>query len=83
MATMNVSLPDALKDFVDEQVAELGYGSTSEYLRELIRREQDRQQLRELLLEGASSGLGAPADAAYFATLRDKVRRIAKEGGRE
>ncbi len=51
---MNVSLPDSLKSFVDEQVARRGYATGSEYVRELIRIDQDRQRLRGLLLEGAS-----------------------------
>src|SRR6185503_7939581 len=55
MSTMNISLPDSLKEFVDEQVEQRGYGTSSEYVRELIRKEQDCLQLRELLLEGASS----------------------------
>jgi len=46
MSTMNISLPDSLKDFVDAQVAERGYGTSSEYVRELIRRDQDRMHLR-------------------------------------
>lgn len=73
MSTMNVSLPDELKRFVDGQVDEGGYGSTSEFIRALIRREQDRQRLRALLVEGASSDLAGPADAAFFATLRQRV----------
>lgn len=71
---MNISLPDALKDFVDEQVQARGYGTSSEYVRELIRRDQDRQQLRGLLLAGAASAPGKPADAAYFDSLRRRVR---------
>jgi antitoxin ParD1/3/4 len=55
MGTMNISLPDSLKSFVDEQVAERGYGTSSEYVRELIRADQDRQRLRKLLLDGAAS----------------------------
>ena len=82
MGTMNISLPDSLKDFVDEQVAERGFGSSSEYVRELIRREQDRQQLRGLLLEGASSKLGAPAGETYFERLRDRVHKASKIGSR-
>jgi antitoxin ParD1/3/4 len=75
MSTMNISLPDALKSFVDEQVAARGYGTSSEYVRELIRRDQDRQRLRGLLLEGASSAPTSPADARYFSRLRARVRR--------
>ncbi|MBE0455828.1 MAG: type II toxin-antitoxin system ParD family antitoxin [Roseovarius sp.] len=70
MSTMNISLPETLKTYVDEQVAGRGYGTSSEYVRELIRKDQDRQALRSLLLEGATSSIGAPADADYFASLR-------------
>jgi len=75
MGTMNISLPDTLKSFVDEQVSERGYGTSSEYVRELIRRDQQRQQLRGLLLAGAQSGVSEPATAAYFDGLRERVRK--------
>lgn len=75
MSTMNISLPDSLKSFVDEQVANRGYGTSSEYLRELIRRDQDRMRLRALLLEGTASPAGVEANAAYFDTLRARVRK--------
>ena len=75
MTTMNISLPDALKSFVDEQVASRGYGTSSEYVRELIRKDQDRQRLRGLLLGGAATAATAPADRAYFDRLRERVRR--------
>ncbi|TAM89705.1 MAG: type II toxin-antitoxin system ParD family antitoxin [Candidimonas sp.] len=75
MGTMNISLPDTLKAYVDEQVIQRGFGTHSEYVRELIRKDQDRSRLRNLLLEGASSAPAGPADAAYFDTLRDRVRR--------
>lgn len=55
MSTMNISLPDTLKTFVDEQVSQRGYGTSSEYVRELIRKDQERQQLRSLLVAGAGS----------------------------
>lgn len=75
MTTMNISLPDALKSFVDEQVTQRSFGSSSEYLRELIRHDQERQQLRGLLLAGARSKPGAPADADYFAALRRRAQK--------
>ena len=74
MSTMNISLPDALKSFVDEQVTTRGYGSSSEYVRELIRKDQDGQRLRELLLAGAASPPAEPADAVYFDRLRERTR---------
>lgn len=74
VTTMNVSLPDELRSFVDTQVNEGSYGSTSEYVRELIRRDFDRRQLRTALLEGARGPVAVDADAAYFASLRDRAR---------
>ncbi|MDB5477218.1 MAG: hypothetical protein JWP49_2729 [Phenylobacterium sp.] len=74
MTTMNISLPESLKSFVDEQVAGRGYGTSSEYIRELIRRDQGRQHLRGLLLEGASSRSLGPADPAYLDSLRARAR---------
>jgi antitoxin ParD1/3/4 len=82
MSTMNISLPEALKSFVDEQVNQGSYGTSSEYVRELIRKDQDRLHLRGLLLAGAASAPAAPADLAYFEGLRDRVRKAAKDGAR-
>ena len=75
---MNISLPESLKSFVDQQVTSRGYSSSSEYVRELIRRDQDRQRLRGLLLEGAESPSSVTADADYFGQLRDKVREAGR-----
>jgi antitoxin ParD1/3/4 len=77
MSTMNISLPDALKSFVDEQVSQRGYGTSSEYVRELIRKDQDRTRLRGLLLQGAESAQGIPVDKTYFDDLRNRVHRRA------
>lgn len=73
MTTMNISLPDELKAFVDSQVESGAYSSTSEYVRELLRREQDRAQLRELLLDGAASPDDGPMDTEFFADLRRSI----------
>ena len=77
MTTMNVSLPDSLKDFVDEQVSSRGYGTSSEYVRELIRKDRETQRLRSLLLAGAASAPTAPVDAGYFEQLRERLGRSA------
>ena len=74
MTTMNISLPDGLKHFVDQQVNGRGYGTSSEYIRELIRRDQDREQVRSLLLEGAASPATSPIDEAYFDALRQRAK---------
>ena len=74
MATMNVSLPDDLKSFVDSQVNHGNYGSTSEYIRDLIRHDYDRGQLRDALLDGARSPITTEADPTYFESLRDQAQ---------
>lgn len=82
MTTTNISLSDAMKSFVYEQVAQLGFGSCSEYVRELIRKDQDRLQLRGLLLAGANSPAGSAADSSYFERLRERLREPAKSRSR-
>lgn len=67
MQSMNISLPEPLKQFVDGQIAEGRYSSASEYVRELIRADEKRkaeERLATLLLDGlnsAESGL-SPTD---------------------
>ena len=73
MSTMNVSLPQALRSFVDEQVARRNHASSSEYVRMLIRKDQDRQQFRQLLLDGGASRKARPADEDYFDSLRERA----------
>lgn len=75
---MNISLPDTLKSFVDEQVNQGCYGTSSEYVRELIRKDQDRLKLRGLLLAGAASAPAAPANSDYFEGLRNRVHKATK-----
>ncbi len=82
MRTMSISLPDSLKCFVDDQVRQRGYGTSSEYVRELICKDQDRLQLRGLLLAGAASDLGAHADGTYFDGLRKRVRKPGQAGAK-
>ena len=75
---MNISLPDSLKSFVDEQVTQRGYGTSSEYVRELIRKDADVLRMRGMLLKGAASAPTAPVDATYFSTLRERVQKRAR-----
>ena len=71
---MNISWPEALKAFVDDQVSERGYATSSEYIRELIRRERDLEKLRVLLDEGAASPLTEPMGDVDFEELRELAR---------
>lgn len=61
MATMNVSLPDPMKDWVEAQARTGRYSNASDYVRDLIRRDQDRMdkiaRMQRLLTEGLESGI--------------------------
>lgn len=75
--TMNVALPEGLRHFVAERVASGQYGNTSEYIRELIRRDQREQhaaRLRALLEEGLSSGAAVADGADDWEELRAIAR---------
>lgn len=79
MTTMNISLPEGLKAYVDERVRADGYTSSSEYVRELIRLEKDRRQFQEHLLAGLRSGTAGNMDSDYFATLRQALVKPARQ----
>lgn len=74
MTTMNISLTKDLKSFVDDQVTQSGYVTSSEYMRDLLRKEKDRLRLRELLLEAAASPQVAVADDTYFKKLENYMQ---------
>ncbi len=79
MATMNISLPDELKQFIDQQVAAGAYGSSSEYLRELIRRQRDVETLRGMLLDGLNSGPATPMEPDFFNKMRARAHARAAD----
>jgi len=75
---MQISLPAALREFLEARVASGRYRSASEYLSELIRRDQDaagREALESSLLEGLDSGPAAPFDEGFFERQRERIRR--------
>jgi antitoxin ParD1/3/4 len=77
MATMNISLSDPLKQFVDEEVSEGGYSSTSDYVRDLIRQRQRSKSedlLRALIAEGLASGTAEPLQSDHFDRMRDRAK---------
>lgn len=61
MATMNVSLPDPMKDWVEAQASNGRYSNASDYVRDLIRRDQERAsklaELQSLIRAGDDSGV--------------------------
>lgn len=74
--TMNISLSDELKSFVDERVKSRGYSTHSEYVRDLVRRDEQeagRERLRALMAEGLASGPGPG-----WATQREQLRQCAR-----
>ena len=80
MSTMNTSLPATLKSMVDEQISQGSYGTSSEYLRELIRKDKDPLHVRSLLVVGAASAAAGIADTTYFDGLRERVRKATAVG---
>lgn len=75
MATMNVSIPDALKSFVESQVEAEGYGTSSEYVRQLIRKVRQRAHLRALIMEGIESEAVRPVVGdAFWEERRIRLR---------
>jgi antitoxin ParD1/3/4 len=79
MATITISLPDSLKEFVEGQLATKGYGNVSEYFRSLLREAQAKEEslrLERLLLEGLASGPGIPCDHAFWTDLKAEAGRI-------
>lgn len=73
--TMNVSLTEALRDVVDERLRSGMYGNASEYVRELIRRDEEAaRQLRALYQAGIDSGESVPMSDEDWTALRAVAR---------
>ncbi|MBA5801364.1 MULTISPECIES: type II toxin-antitoxin system ParD family antitoxin [Rhizobium] len=75
MATMNVSLPDPMKEWVDAQTKTGRYSNASDYVRDLIRRDQERAgklaELQHLITDGLESGVSDRS--------KDDILQIARE----
>lgn len=84
-ATMNISLPDSLREFVEHQTSSGGFSSASEYVRALIRREwkeHARSGLEARLIEGLESGEARELSPADWERMRREARRRASAGRR-
>jgi len=79
MATMNVSLPDKMKQWVEDQVQTGRYGNASDYVRDLVRRDQERAEARDeferLIEEGIASGISDMTAEEIFAEARAEFLR--------
>ncbi|NEO97196.1 MAG: type II toxin-antitoxin system ParD family antitoxin [Symploca sp. SIO2E9] len=77
MKSINISLPDEMRSYVEEQVAQGSYSTVSEYFRELIRLDQKRkaqESLEILLLEGLESGDATQMTDTDWEDIRQVVR---------
>jgi antitoxin ParD1/3/4 len=80
-ATMNISLPTSLKEYVKERVDEERYSTPSDYIRALIREERkrrDEKKLEQMLLEGINSGPGVEFGTkewdAFWESIHTRIR---------
>jgi len=76
MTSLNISLPEPLRAFVDEKVKTGGYGTASEYIRDLIRRDQAQaaeERLEALLIEGLDSGDPVEVTSGFWHQLRAEL----------
>ena len=78
MTTVNSSLPDSMTAYADQRVNQEGYSTSSEYVRELIRSDKDRSQLRAMMLSGLESRVTGQADTKYFQSLRERAEQRKK-----
>ena len=73
MATLNISMPDELRAYIEARVNTGEYQSASDYLRDLIR--HDREETERLLVEGLDSGATRPLNMASLQKTAEAVRK--------
>ena len=79
MATINVSIPDPLKDWIDAQVAPAGqYKDDSDYIRELIQRDQEEKDRIKIIQEAIDVGLQSGVSDRSFDEIIAEARTLAK-----
>lgn len=82
MATMNISLPDPMKDFVEAQAEKEGFGTVSEYMRSIIREVQKKhakQALEAKLKAGLESGRSAPLTRGEWDAIEEEGIKLARK----
>jgi antitoxin ParD1/3/4 len=82
MQTMNIALPEAMVQFVEEQVVAGDYSSASEYIRELVRADQKRHaktQLEQVLLSAMGSGDGIDLTPEMVEDVRERLQERGAE----
>jgi antitoxin ParD1/3/4 len=76
--TMNISLPETLREFVEQAVNAGGYSSVSEYMRELVRQAKVEKDLEERLLAALESADLGELGPEFFEGLKDKAKRATR-----
>jgi len=83
MASMNISVPDSMREWVQSRIESGEYASVSDYVRDLIRRDQNARvrqlsvdDIRRTIEEGRAANRTSPAEEV-FARIEDKLRRLA------
>ena len=79
-STMNISLPETLRDFVEEAVSAGGYSSVSEYMRELVRQAKAEKELEERLLAALDSADLGPVGPEFFEGLKARAKQASRRG---
>jgi len=85
MTTLNIPLPEPLKEFVETQAAKRGCASSADYIQDLIRQDQQRtveRELEEQLQAGLASGPAVPWTAESFAQKRQRLIDEHRTGGK-
>jgi antitoxin ParD1/3/4 len=79
MATMNVSLPDPMKEWVEAQTETGRYANASDYVRDLIRRDQERNDriaaMQRFVDDGLKSGIGSRSRDELFAAALARAEK--------
>jgi len=82
VTTVTISLPESLKDFVEQQIARKEFGNVSEYFRTLLREARAKEEdarLEALLIEGLASGEEVPLTKEFWRELRTEAAGIARK----
>ncbi len=79
MASMNVSVPDPMRDWVQQRIESGQYASVSDYVRDLIRRDQihadEQQAIIAALIEGEKSGISKRRIPEILAAVKQELQR--------
>jgi antitoxin ParD1/3/4 len=78
VATLNVSLPDEMRAFVDGEVSRGDYGTASAYVQQLIRRDRRRAEVRQMMIDGIESGSAGLYDDGFRQRLRDRAAGVSR-----